>query len=55
MDGTESQLCVRIKGAGSLLVTGDLEHDNVTLGEGDVEVGLLDLGISYNFLGKLGL
>jgi len=28
------------------LVTGDLEHDNVTLGEGDVEVGLLNLLVS---------
>jgi hypothetical protein len=30
-----------------ILVTGDLEHDNVTLGEGDVEVGLLDLLVSH--------
>lgn len=26
-----------------LLVTGDLEHDNLAAGEGDVEGGLLDL------------
>jgi hypothetical protein len=28
---------------GNSLVTGDLEHDDVSLGKGDVEVGLLDL------------
>jgi len=46
VDGAGNQLELRLKRVSYLLVTGDLEHDDVTLGEGDVEVGLLNLLVS---------